>query len=156
MSARPAAPGAGSLMWAQGLACGGLLAFAPASGLLAAALFWPIGLALVLDKAPGRPVARGVALCAVAAAVGPIRSAWSGGMTLDACLLLVTDVRVLAGAWCAAAAGWLLSELAPLAARAVLEALSATRAARLRAEQTRLRARFAWDADGSGSADAEF
>ncbi len=152
MSTRPAASGTGSLIWAQGLACGGLLAFAPALALLATALLWPIGLALVMDKAPGRPVARGVALCAAAAAMGPIRSAWSGGLALEASLALATDLRVLAGTWCAAAAGWLLSELAPFAARAALDGASAARAARLRAERERLRARFAWDAEAPGSA----
>jgi hypothetical protein len=148
-----AAPSGASLMWAQGLACGGILAFMPALGLLLAALFWPVVVALVLDKAPGRPVARGVALCAAAASVGAVRSAWSGGLGLNATLALATDLHVLATAWLAAAGGWALAGLAPLAARAAMDAASAARTARLRAERTRLRARFGWDeAADEGSA----
>lgn len=149
MSVPRAAAGNGSLLWAQGLACGGIVAFAPALGLLLAALFWPIGLALVLDKAPGRPMARTVALCAAAASVQPIRSAWTGGLGLQSSLALATDVRVLAATWCAAAGGWGLTLLAPIAARAMLEAASATRAARLRAERARLLAAWRWDDSGS-------
>ncbi len=147
MSTRPrtkAAGRAGSLIWAQGLACGGILAFAPFLTVLLAALFWPVAVAFARDRAPGRPSARGVALCTAAASVSPIRSAWSGGLGLDATLSLATDVHVLAAAWCAAAGGWLLAELAPLAARAALETASAARAARLRAERTRLLAQWGW------------
>ncbi len=149
MSVPRAAARNGSLLWAQGLACGGVVAFAPALGLLLAALFWPIGLALVLDKAPGRPMARAVALCAAAASVRPIRAAWTNGLGLDFSLALATDIRVLAATWCAAAAGWGLTILAPVVARAVLEAASATRAARLRAERSRLLAAWRWDDGGS-------
>lgn len=147
------ASGGASLMWAQGLACGGILAFAPALGLLLAVLFWPVAVALLLDKAPGRPVARGVALCAAAASVSPVCSAWSSGLGLAATLMLATDMHVLAGAWCAAAGGWALAELAPFAARLAMEAASAARTARLRAERTRLRARFGWDEPGSAGPD---
>lgn len=149
MSARRVSAGNGSLLWAQGLACGGVVAFAPALGLLMAALFWPIGLALVFDKAPGRPMARAAALCAAAASVGPIRSVWTGGLGLDASLAVATDLRVLAVTWCAAAGGWGLTILAPIVARAVLDATSASRAARLRAERARLLAAWRWEEAGS-------
>ena len=143
-NARPAA-GAGSLIWAQGLACGGVLAFAPALAVLLAALFWPTVVAFARDGSLGRPNARCVALCTAAASVGPARSAWLGGFGLDAVLVLATDWHVLATAWCAAAGGWLLADLAPLAAGAALEMAAKARAARLRAERTRLRALWGWD-----------
>ncbi|MEO8715991.1 MAG: hypothetical protein ABI369_13355, partial [Acetobacteraceae bacterium] len=57
-----------------------------------------------------------------------------------ASLAQATDISVLAAAWCAAAGGWGLTLLAPIAARAVLEASSTARAARLRAERARLSA----------------
>lgn len=142
-------------MWAQGLACGGVLTFAPALGVLLAVLFWPVALAFVMDKAPGRPIARGVALCAAAAAVEPVRSAWSGGLGLNVSLALATDVPVVIAVWGAAAAGWLLTELAQPAVRALLEVATAARAARLTAERARLRAHFGWDEAGSGSADPD-
>ncbi len=136
------AGGASSLIWAQGLACGGVIAFAPSLLVLLAMLFWPVAVAFAKDGTPGRPSARGVALCTAAASVGPIRSAWSGGLGLDVTLSLATDPHVLATAWCAAAAGWLLTELAPFGARALLETVSRGRAARLRAERTRLLAQW--------------
>jgi len=151
-NARPAAS-AGSLVWAQGLACGGVLAFAPALAVLLAALFWPAVLAFATDGSPGRPNARCVALCTAAAAVGPGRSAWLGGFGLDAVLGVATDWHVLITAWCAAAGGWLLADLAPLAAGAALEMAAKARAARLRAERTRLRALWGWE---ESSADPEF
>jgi hypothetical protein len=138
------AGGTGSLIWAQGLACGGVLAFAPALGALLAALFWPVAVAFAKDRGPGHPIARGAALCA-AASVGPIRSAWSGGLGLDVTLRLATDPRVLASVWCAVGARWLLAELAPFAVRAALESASAARAARLRAERARLLAQWGWE-----------
>ncbi len=148
MSARAAETGkAGSLMWAQGLACGGILAFAPAIGLLMAALLWPVVIAFLRDKTPGKPLVRAVGLCAAAGAAAPLRAAWGQGA--GASLALATDLHVLAVAWGAAAAGWGLSEAAPLAVRALMEANAATRAARLRAEQARLRAAFGWTESGA-------
>jgi MFS family permease len=144
-ASRSTKPAAGSLVWAQGLACGGVLAFAPALAVLLAALLWPVVAAFAKDHAHRRPGARSVALCAGAASVGPIHSAWLGGFGLDVVLRLATDWRVLAAAWCAAAAGWLLADLAPLATRAGLETLAKSRAARLRAEQARLRALWGWE-----------
>jgi len=40
--------------------------------------------------------------------------------------------------WIAASAGWLLAEVTPIAVRVTLEAISIARAARLRAERTKL------------------
>ncbi len=142
--AKPAS-GGGSLIWAQGLACGGILAFAPALAVLLVALFWPVAVAFVRDGGPGRPSARCAALCTVAASVGPIRSAWLGGLDLDAVLGLAADWHTLTAAWCAASAGWMLAELAPLAARAALDAAARARATRLRAERTRLLALWGWE-----------
>jgi hypothetical protein len=142
--AKPAG-GPGSLIWAQGLACGRVLVLAPALAVLLAMLFWPVVVAFARDKAPGRPSARGVALCIAAASVGPIRSAWTGGVSLGAARGLATDPHLLTVAWCAGGAGWLLTELAPLGARAALEAASRARTARLKAERSRLLALWGWE-----------
>ncbi len=132
-------------MLAQGLVCGGVLTIKPALGLLFALLFWPVCVAFALDRSPGRPMARSVALCSAAAGVGPVHTAWTGGVWssgpgLHAAWALL-DPEVLGSVWCAAGAGWLLHELAPLAVQTVLGAWSAARAARLRAERDRLLAR---------------
>jgi hypothetical protein len=55
------------------------------------------------------------------------------------------NLHVLGTAWAAAAAGWLLAEMAPVAVRATLEALSISRAARLRALRTQLADEWRFD-----------
>ena len=127
-----------SLAWLQGLLCGGMVALAPALALLLGALAAPGLLALAFDRAPGRPVLRAVALCNLSACVGPVRAFWSSGHRLGAGLALIGDPRVLGLAWAAGAAGWLLCECLPLAVRVLLEAVTAARAARLRARRGRI------------------
>jgi hypothetical protein len=51
---------------------------------------------------------------------------------------LLGDMQIIATAWSAAAAGWLLAQLAPIAVRAALEGLSLARAVRLRGERSKL------------------
>jgi hypothetical protein len=48
------------------------------------------------------------------------------------------DTQIIATAWSAAAAGWLLAQLTPVAVRTALEALSLARAVRLRGERSKL------------------
>jgi hypothetical protein len=64
---------------------------------------------------------------------------------MDAGLALLGDLRVVGTAWSAAAAGWLLAELAPVVTLVVLEAVTQTRAARLRAEREKLVAEWGFD-----------
>jgi len=123
-----------SLVWVQILACGACAAIAPeASGMLAV-LLAPAIVALLLDKAPGRPVGRAVLLSGSAACVGPLVTAWhtGGGFAL------LTDPGVYGPAWTACAGGWLASQLLPVGIRAIMEAASLTRTARLRTERGRL------------------
>lgn len=127
-----------ALLWAQGLLCGGLVALLPTVALLLGVLLGPAMAALALDRQPGKPVARSVVLCTLAACIGPVRSLWAAGHDLAASLALAGDLNILGTAWSAAAAGWLLAELSPFAVRAVLEALSLARAAQLRATRDRL------------------
>ena len=76
-------------------------------------------------------------LCGVTACVQPLRSLWAD-QSIDAALSLLGDLQTLGTAWSAAAAGWLLAELVPLGARAVLDALAHARAVRLQAERAKL------------------
>lgn len=130
----PKREGGSSLFWVQGLICGGLLAIRPMLALLIVALFWPVGFAFALDRTPGRPLLRCVGICAVAGAISPLHQAWIDPAQLGASL----DPQTLGIAWAAAAAGWLLHEVAPLAVRAVSSVATVSRAARLRIERARL------------------
>ena len=67
-----------------------------------------------------------------------LRTLWASGHTLATATTLLGNLNVVGTAWSAAAAGWLLAELMPFAVRAVLEALSIARKARLEAERARL------------------
>jgi len=127
-----------SLVWLQGLLCGAMVTLATPTALLLGVLIGPTILALVLDRQPGRPKARGVALFNMAAAVDPLRTLWVSNHSLSNATALLGDRHILGTAWSAAAAGWLLAELAPIAVRVVLDVLSVARVARLRAERTRL------------------
>jgi hypothetical protein len=134
-----------SLIWLQGLLCGAMATLATPTALLLAVLLAPALLASVLDREPGRPRARSIAFCSMAASVQPLRTLWMAGHTMATATALLANVQVLGLAWSAAAAGWLLAEATPIAVRVVLEALAVTRTARLRAERSRLAA--AWGAE---------
>jgi hypothetical protein len=67
-----------SLAWLQGLVVGALVTLATSTALLLAVLLAPAMVAFVFDRAPGRPVARSVALCGMAACVGPELALWGG------------------------------------------------------------------------------
>ena len=139
-------------MWIQGLLCGGLVALLPPTALLLGVLIGPALLALFLDTQPGKPIARSVLLCTLAASVRPVRTLWAAGHGIAASMALATDADIVGTAWAAAAAGWLLAELAPVAVRVVLEALSLRRAARLRAARAALAEE--WGLDGGNQPPA--
>ncbi len=127
-----------SLTWLQGLLCGALVTLATPTALLLGVLLAPMLVAVALDQEPGRPRARSIALFGMAASIGPLRTLWTSGHSLAAATALLGDLDVVGTAWSAAAAGWLLAELMPFAARAALEALSIARRARLESERVRL------------------
>lgn len=136
-----------SLIWLQGLLCGAMATLATPTTLLLTMLLAPSLLALALDRKAGRPKARSIALANMAASVAPLHSLWAGGHTMSAAIALLTDGGAVAGAWSAAAGGWLLAELAPVAVRAALDGTSAARATRLRAERARLSAAWGLEED---------
>ena len=122
-----------SLIWLQGLLCGALATLATPTAMLLGVLLAPGLLALVLDQDQGRPRARCILLCGMAAAIEPLRSLWTLGHTMATATALLGDVRNVGTAWSAAAGGWLLAEAAPVATRVALEAISIARSAKLRA-----------------------
>lgn len=147
MAANTGAPRRRSLTWLQGLGCGALAALVPGMAVLLGMLLLPAGLAMLYDRQGGRPVARAVLLFAAAAAVRPVMALWVAGNSVDAALGLLGDLRVVGTAWSAAAAGWILAELAPVATLVVLEASTRTRIARLRAERRKLAEEWGFASD---------
>lgn len=127
-----------SLVWLQGLACGALVTLAPPTALLLGVLLAPALLAVMLDHEPGRPRARGIALCNMAGTVAPLQTLWTAGHSLATASALLGNLQVIGTAWSAAAAGWLLAEVLPIGVRVILETVSIARTAKLRAERARL------------------
>lgn len=127
-----------SLIWLQGLLCGALVTLATPTALMTGALLAPAYLVYRLDHQPGRPVARVVLVCALAGSVYPLRALWGGGHGMKLAVAMLGDVWTWIPAWAAAAGGWLLAELAPLGIRLGLELAASARAARLRAQRSRL------------------
>jgi hypothetical protein len=134
MQAAPTHP-ARSRLWLHGLLCGAAVAIAAPAALLAAVLGLPALLAWLLGGARSRPLARGLALAATAAALPALAALWRAGITWPACLDLLSESRRLAFAWAMQAGFWLLGELAPLAIRLALDAAAARTAMRLRARR---------------------
>ena len=134
-----------SLLWLQGLLCGGLVTLATPTALLVGVLFLPAIIAITMDRQPGKPIARSVALFGFCGIVGPVISLWLAGHTIPIASTLAMDMNNVLLAWGAAATGWVLAELSPIAVRAVLEALALSRAARLRAERVRYEAEWGFN-----------
>jgi len=133
----------GSSLWLLGLACGALATLATSTTLLAGVLLIPTVLVAALDRTPGKPVARAVLLYGLAGLALPLMDLWNGGRSMEQGWGLVTDPMVVATAWAAQAAGWLLAELAPLVVRILLDLKAVAQTAKLRSERTALAAD--WD-----------
>ncbi len=71
-----------SLVWLQGLLCGAMVTLATPTALLLGVLLGPALLALMLDRQPGRPKARSIALCSMAASIDPLRTLWMTGHSM--------------------------------------------------------------------------
>jgi hypothetical protein len=146
-AAREGAAKAGgrSLVWLQGLMCGALAAFAPGTATLFGILLGPAIVALLLDRAPGRPAARAMLLFGLSGSVFPAMALWNAGNGVDAAFAVATDPHTLAIAWSAAGAGWLLAELLPIAVRLALDSASLARQVRLRAMRNRCAAEWGFE-----------
>lgn len=121
--------GGGSLIWLQGLACGGMAAIAPMAVLQIALLLAPGLLSLLTERQAGKPVTRSMLLFGLAASVEPIRQAWAlGGPTWDR----AADGNAIIFAWAAAAFGWLLARGLPVLVGVSVSASHDSRAVMLR------------------------
>jgi hypothetical protein len=75
-------------------------------------------------------------LFGLAATVQPLATLWRTGHHLGSALDMALDPTTLATAWVAQAGAWVLCELTPLIITLTMEAVSRSRAARLRTERT--------------------
>jgi hypothetical protein len=142
------------MLWLQGLLCGVLTALATPTALVLGVLLAPGLLALVLDRAPGRPTARAMLLFGLSATVFPLMALWKAGHTMEAASVLAGDPGTLARAWSAAGVAWLLVQLAPLAVRLALESMALSRRHRVRALRARCAAEWGFPDRGEDDADA--
>lgn len=115
-ASRPRRRRGSSWIWLQGLASGALLTLATPLALLLGALLLPGLVMLIIDRHPGKPVARAMLFAGAAVAIGPVEALWAAGFSLANALDVLSDVTSLGGAWAAAALAWLGAELAPLIA----------------------------------------
>jgi hypothetical protein len=126
--------GGKSLVLLQGLACGGMIALAPVA-MAHLALSLAPGLAMmVVERRPGRPIARGMLLFGLAASVEPIRRFWGAGATLDR----IWDSSALLWTWGLAGFGWLLATTVPAVVELAVMAAHRARAETLRATREEL------------------
>jgi hypothetical protein len=137
-------------LWPFGLALAGAAAVAPPSAVLAGVLLAPALLALLADRAPGRPVGRCVLLFALAGAIPALFALWRAGHGMAMAVALLGETTPVLRAWGAAGLGWLVAELAPPLARVAMEALAARAAQRLRA--ARSEAEREWSPDDASPA----
>ncbi len=131
-----------SWLWAQGLACGVLVASAAPLALVLGVAMAPAGLCAA---AGAGGLARIMAVYAVAALAPWGWELWDVARNWPGALDLLAEARLPAIAWAAQGAGWLLSQAAPLAARLVMETRVRTRAARLRDARARVAAEWGLD-----------
>ena len=122
-----------SVVWLQGLLCGGFAACAPSAALLLSILLAPGMAMLAFERQPGRPVTRAMLLFGSSASVFPMLALWDAGHTVDAAWALAAEPRTLAIAWAAAGGAWLFTELVSVAMRLVLASATRARKRRLRA-----------------------
>jgi hypothetical protein len=135
---RREAGGNRSLIWLSGLACGVLAAVAPGVAVVGAGLLAPGIVALRLDQDAGKPMARTVLTCGLAACVQPVITLWNTAQSFGTAVAIVTDPGTIGLAWAAAAGGWLLTQIMPLVVRAALEAVALAQTTRLRAARSRI------------------
>lgn len=126
-------------LWAQGLACGLLVATAAPLALVLAVALAPVGLVAL---AGAGAMARIMAVYGVAALAPWAGETWRAAQHWPAALDLLGGWQLVAWAWCAQGAAWLVSQAAPLGARLVMEARVRARMARLREARARLAAEW--------------
>jgi hypothetical protein len=139
-----AAPGApaktkASAMWLQGLACGALLAFAPAMALLLGVLLAPAIASFAADMEKARGATRSVAIACAAGALAPAWHLWLAGDQLAAAINLLCDPLNLLLAWGGGACAWALCQVVPAVLQSLWAVRETLRAHKIEAEMKKIR-----------------
>lgn len=154
MAAKGTAPPAKarSWIWAQGLACGVLVATAAPLAVTLGVLFAPAAAALVLAPVNGKRMAGVLLDYGMAAALPWLEVLWSAARDWTTCLDLLGELRLVGICWGAQAGGWLLAEGIPMVSRLVLETRVRARIARLAEARERLQVEWGLVEEGKGEA----
>ncbi len=126
-------------MWLQGVACGALLAFAPAMALLLAVLMAPAMATLAADMEKSRGTTRSVAIACAAGALAPAWHLWLTHDEFGVALALLSDPLTLLLAWGSGACAWSLCQVVPALLQSVWSVREAVRAQRIEAEMKQIR-----------------
>jgi hypothetical protein len=137
-SGRDRLPASGRARWLPALLAAAGIALAPPTALLSVVLLLPSAMAWIADGSPGRPAVRAVLLFGLAASCGPLDMLWRSAHQLEASVMLVGDLRVVAIAWSAQAGGWLLTQMLPLMIGGWIEAETRLHIGRLNARKQSL------------------
>jgi hypothetical protein len=126
-------------MWLQGLACGALLAFAPAMALLLGVLLAPAIACFAADMEQGRGATRSVAIACVAGALSPAWHLWLAGNAFGVAITLLCDPLTLVLAWGAGACAWALCQVVPALLQSLWSVRETLRTHKIEAEMKRIR-----------------
>lgn len=129
----------GSLLWLQGLVCGAVLAFAPATALLLGVLLAPAFATMAADTEPGRGTTRAVALACTAGALPPAWHLWMAHGGIDVALALLCLPLTVVLAWGGGACAWALCQVLPVIVQSAWNVKEGVRAHAIRAELERLK-----------------
>jgi hypothetical protein len=129
----------GSLLWLQGLVCGAILTFAPASAVLLGVLLAPAFACMAADIEPGRGTTRAVTLACMAGALAPVWHLWMAHDRMEEAILVLCDPLSLTLAWGGGAIAWALCQILPVFLGAVWSVRETIRSHAIDAELKRLR-----------------
>lgn len=111
-----------------------------AGGIALAGSVWllPTLFAVLLEREPGRPMARAMALFGVAASLSGLLALWAAGGGVTVGLNAALDPASAVRSWSAQGTAWLLGELSPILLVLQAEATSGRQLRRLRAARREL------------------
>ena len=129
----------GSLLWLQGLVCGAILTFAPATAVLVCVLLAPALACLAADTEPGRGTTRAVTLACMAGGLAPVWHLWMAHDSMEVAIQLLCDPLSLTMAWGAGACSWALCQILPVFLQAIWHVRETMRSHAIQAELERLK-----------------
>jgi hypothetical protein len=128
-----------SLLWLEGLVCGAILAFAPATAVLVGVLLAPAVASFAVDTEPGHGTTRAVTLACMAGALSPVWHLWLAHDSMEMAVMLLCDPLSLTLAWGGGACAWSLCQILPVFLQAIWQVRETIRAKAIQAELKRLK-----------------